>query len=146
MAKLSAGGRNPMLKYRYNRATYWLFFALLLIASAILVYFGKDGVLTGVLFVILATPRLHDIGLSGWIAVGVVVLANALGIGVLLAGISSGHLETVIGVLGLAVFGLAALLGAIPGTAKTNRWGDPPAPGFNFRVSRGSRVSQDVFE
>jgi len=86
------------------------------------------------LLVLLAIPRLHDIGRTGWIAAGVFAVHFAL---VLALGLSI-HDEALrlqaFGVVNLAVVALLIWLGAIRGDPNPNRFGGPPAPGLSFLV------------
>src|SRR5215204_881364 len=54
------------LKGRMNRATYWLGLAVGLAVFALLRIFMKDASINEVVLLILAIPRLHDTGRSGW--------------------------------------------------------------------------------
>lgn len=112
---------------RLDRQTYWAMLAAGLAVTAALQAFGfrpNLGALT-VLMVMLQTRRARDFSGSGWWAAAYPLLVLCLltrpaGADVARAG------------LGLAIVGLVALFGAIPGDAGLNRFGPParPRPGF----------------
>ena len=77
-------------------------------------------------------PRLHDIGRSGWIVVGAIGIEIVVVFGALFAGASADDLELTSGVVFLVIAALGVWLGAIPGQAQPNKWGDPPLPGIRF--------------
>lgn len=126
-----------MLRYRINRATYWLMGAIVITVLAGLSLTGHRFGGAEFMIILLAVPRLHDIGRSGWWAVGVILVEFAAIIGLVTTDVA---LDTIILLSGIWVMLLAALgvwLGWIPGEAHANRWGEPPAPGIQFRKNAG---------
>jgi uncharacterized membrane protein YhaH (DUF805 family) len=116
---------------RLDRQTYWIMLAGGLAMTATMQALGfrsSLGALTG-LMVMLQTRRAHDFGRSGWWAA-----ANPLLVLSLLTRPPEAVLSRV--ALGLAVVALAALFGAVPGTAGLNRFGPPATPRPRFRRAR----------
>src|SRR5450432_3628944 len=105
------------LKGRTNRAGYWVGLATIVVLVALLMRFApSDAHVSEAVLVILAIPRLHDIGRTGWW-----VLA---GIGVEVAGLVVVFLVLPpplflggAGVVTLVILALMVWLGAIPGEA-----------------------------
>ena len=122
------------LRGRTNRATYWLSLGLLVaILGLLYATVGTPPQLNEAVLILLAIPRLHDIGRTGGIAGGVFAIDIAL---VLALGFSirdeALRLEAY-GVLNLAIMALLIWLGAIRGDPNANYFGAPPAPGIAFR-------------
>ena len=117
---------------RINRASYLVSLGLLLAIFAVLVAFQKRGSFIEIVLMMLAVPRLHDIGRSGWWVGGFLVAEMAI----VAASFALLPLEAVpipSGIFLFIVFGLMIWLGTISGQPEANRYGEPPAPGF-FRV------------
>jgi uncharacterized membrane protein YhaH (DUF805 family) len=125
-----------MLQGRMNRAMYWLCVAI--IAALYLgmnFFFQEHTPISEVVLVILCVPRLHDIGRSGWFA----LIPIALEIGAAVAAFSSLPPDTALAVMGIIVLifaGLIIWLGCIPGDPSTNRFGEAPAPGIDFKRAK----------
>ena len=86
--------------------------------------------------VLLAVPRLHDLGRSGW-WITLPIAAEVVAF-VMLAR-SDASIETIEIAGGIVVILLligAIALGLIPGQRDANPWGDPPPQGVNWRVRR----------
>jgi uncharacterized membrane protein YhaH (DUF805 family) len=118
-----------MFKGRTNRATYWLSAAIvaaLLLAIALIA--PSQVKISEVVLVILAVPRLHDIGRTGWWVMAGVAL-EVVGLIVALFVLNS---LAATGLVSLGVLGLMAWLGAIPGEDGPNRFGPKPGPGLSF--------------
>jgi uncharacterized membrane protein YhaH (DUF805 family) len=116
-----------------NRPTYWLCYLLFMAVVSVLAYLGK---LTGVMeaaMLGLGVPRLHDIGRSGWIVVGVIGIETAVIFGVAATGASVDAVLITAGVIFLVIASLGVWLGLIPGQAEANKWGEPPLPGIQLR-------------
>ena len=82
--------------------------------------------------VAIGVPRLHDIGRSGWIVLGVIALEICI---VVVAAVVGGDTDAILiggGIATLVIALLAIWLGCIPGQPHANRWGPPPAPGVNL--------------
>ncbi|MCX7359333.1 MAG: DUF805 domain-containing protein [Alphaproteobacteria bacterium] len=124
---------SSMLQGRINRAMYWLcvgVIVVLYVASNLLL--ERSVPVSEVILVILCVPRLHDIGLSGWL----VVAPLALEICAVIAAFSLLPQEQALAAGGLVTLIIAALviwLGIIPGNAAANRFGEPPQPGLTFK-------------
>jgi uncharacterized membrane protein YhaH (DUF805 family) len=124
--------KKNLWNYRINRASYWLLVAVAVGLVFVLTYFGKRSSIFEIALVLVAVPRLHDIGRSGWIVAGVIALEIAV-IGI--AAVASGDPEIILTASGAFVVFIALLgiwLGAIPGEPHANKWGPPPAPGLSF--------------
>jgi uncharacterized membrane protein YhaH (DUF805 family) len=116
--------------YRMNRATYGVLLAGLVVAYVVLVNTMKHPPGAELVVAIIAVPRLHDVGRSGWwllilfvgelVAVGIGWPGGAEGI--LIAG----------GFYVLLCLALLVVLGFIPGQRTANSWGEPPVRGFHF--------------
>ena len=121
------GGDQPfMMRYRANRATYWLGLGILLAMTFAFRYLSnKPFAVSEGIIAVFCVPRLHDIGKSGWIALGFLALEFVL----LFASDAN---TMVMGIYVLAMIGLLIWLGCIPGDEEANKWGDPPKPGFSF--------------
>lgn len=85
-----------------------------------------------ILMIAIGVPRLHDIGRSGWIAVGVLVLEVVIVVTPVLFGGGPDDILIAGGVAVLLIALLAIWLGSIPGQPHDNKWGPPPAPGLNL--------------
>ena len=118
--------------YRANRTTYGALLALAVAIYVVLVNVMEKPPGAEVPFMFLLVPRLHDLGYSGWWALSLFALEIVfIGIGLMVSG-SEGIL-----ILG-GLFAIVALLGLIvvallPGEDGTNRWGDPPPPGIQWK-------------
>lgn len=124
------------LRGRTNRATYWMTVAALVVVYTIIALLAPSPPrVQEVVLAFLCIPRLHDIGRSGWwVAVGVVVE-------IVCAVLALALLPQPVSALGLAAINLAILvalviLGAIPGERVANRFGEPPAPGVQWKASK----------
>jgi uncharacterized membrane protein YhaH (DUF805 family) len=121
-----------VLNYRINRPTYWASIAMFTLVVCVFVYLGKGNAGLEIMMVVTGIPRLHDIGRSGW-WIGAVILAEiTVVVGLMIAGTSSDTLELILAFLVLLIGLLAIWLGAIPGQAETNRWGEPTQRGIRF--------------
>ena len=115
-----------MMQYRTNRVTYWVGLGLLLAVTFAFKYLGnKPFAVSEGIVAALCIPRLHDIGKSGWIALGLLALEFVL------LFVSALNL-TVMGIYVLAMSGLIIWLGCIPGDDQANKWGDPPKAGLSI--------------
>jgi uncharacterized membrane protein YhaH (DUF805 family) len=121
-----------VLKYRINRPTYWVSYVAFMALVSALICIGKvHGIMESAMLA-LGVPRLHDIGRSGWVVVGVIGIEFALLVGLAVAG---ADIDTILISAGAIFFAIAALgiwLGLIPGQPEANKWGDPPLPGVRF--------------
>jgi uncharacterized membrane protein YhaH (DUF805 family) len=116
-----------------NRASYGVFLALLVVAYIVMVNTMKRPPGAEVVVGLIAVPRLHDVGRSGWWLLPLFAgefLAVAIGWsggadGILLAG----------GIYVLLCLFLLIVLGFVPGQPSANRWGEPPLPGVHLNGS-----------
>ena len=84
-----------------------------------------------VVLIFICVPRLHDIGLTGWIAGGVFLLEIVTAIAaVAVLGLEAGRVA--LGLFVITLAGLLILLGALRGQKGSNRFGPPPRPGLRF--------------
>ena len=128
-----SAGRKPPWEGRTNRAQYWLvmgvvaaFYAALMSAPGI----GHASV-SEIVLLFICIPRLHDIGLSGWIAAGVFGAEIVCAI----AAFSLLPMDLALAAMGLFVIAVGLLLivlGTLPGQKLANRFGLPPAAGLRF--------------
>jgi uncharacterized membrane protein YhaH (DUF805 family) len=118
------------LKGRMNRASYLPLLGLSLAFCVALVTLQKRGGFSEIILVMLAVPRLHDIGKSGWWAGGFFLAEVIITlISVWLLPLDAATIP--LGLFVIVVFGLLIWLGTVPGQAGTNRYGESPAPGFS---------------
>jgi uncharacterized membrane protein YhaH (DUF805 family) len=126
-------GRMNFLRGRLNRATYWLVLGLILLAAAVLeIVFHQRTMLIEGLLVVVCVPRLQDIGRPGWWAFGPFLFA-VLGT---IAGIELLPLRAFMALnlcIDLVIGALLMWLGALPGQAQANAYGEPPVPGVAFK-------------
>lgn len=120
------GGKAFMMQYRANRATYWVGLGILLAMTfALKEISNKPFAVSEGIVAVFCIPRLHDIGKSGWIAIGFLALEFVL--------LFASDANTIVmGVYVLTMIGLIIWLGCIPGDAHANKWGDPPKAGLGF--------------
>lgn len=117
---------------RINRLTYWLALLAVAVINAILTrVIDKSAPALFVLIVIIAVPRLHDIGRTGWWALGTVAGEFLAGIAIALLLPEAIRLYALFGVMSV-VAGLIILVGAWPGQALPNRFGPQPARGISY--------------
>ena len=121
-----------MLQIRYNRSTYWaligLLFVLLMLSTLII---GQPPRIAEIMLVVIAVPRLHDIGRSGWLA-AVPIAIEIVGAVIAFETLSHDGFMTAIVVLNLVFAGLIIWLGSVPGESVANTFGPPPAPGIRW--------------
>lgn len=107
---------------RTNRATFWASMTILALALALFRWLeAPAGVAAALGLLVIAVPRLHDLGYSGWWAGGVLLaLTSAL----LAATFHSEMVAThAAGGMILLLVTAALWLGIMPGEKTTNRWG-----------------------
>ena len=118
---------------RVNRTTYWLMLALCAGAFAIAwIFFHLAHLPMTVAFVLLSVGRLHDIGRTGWLAIGLFVPGVLLETLLLRSGeavMAPGTLVE-IALLALAILAGLLFLGTIPGQPGANKFGGPPGQGL----------------
>jgi len=121
------------LKGRTNRATYWLAVGVCVLLYGAIYYFdGGHLSVSEVVLLIVAIPRLHDIGKSGWWAGGIFLAEFAVvGLALTLLPLEEARIAT--GIFTLMVAALMIWLGCIPGQTFANRFGEPPEPGFLWK-------------
>jgi uncharacterized membrane protein YhaH (DUF805 family) len=120
---------------RINRAAYWLFLAMLIAILVVVNMLSSQPmrITEGLLFLI-CIPRMHDIGRSGWWLLAPLALEVGGAIAIVLY-LPPETAEVAMGLISLAIVGLLIWLGAVPGETEANRFGDPPAPGLQFKPS-----------
>lgn len=138
-----------MFRYRYgriNRPTYFLCFAILMVAwvAVILSQVRMPG---EILAFVVAVPRLHDIGKSAWWA-GAVIIAEVVVVFVALpfalAANQKDIVELAAGFFVMAAWGLMVLLGCIRGQEGVNKYGEPPPPGVSFKTYRMAKSAAEA--
>ena len=125
-----------MLRYRINRPTYWLCYGIFIVAVSVLAYLGKLNGGMEIAMIMVGVPRLHDIGQSGWIVGGLIATEILVIGGVLLSGAGVDAIQIAGGLIFFAIAALGIWLGIIPGESEANKWGDPPAQGFQWGKPR----------
>ena len=125
-----------LLQGRMNRVTYWVGLIAILALYAILNFISKKQVaVSEVVLILVAVPRLHDIGKSGWWAGAAFILEIA----VVVAGFTMLPPNEALMAMGGFVLVVAVLLiwlGCVGGDAEPNKFGEPPAPGFSFGAKK----------
>jgi uncharacterized membrane protein YhaH (DUF805 family) len=120
------------LKQRINRATYWLYIAILLAFGVAASFFNVSA---GGISLVLAIPyilRMHDLGWTGKWVLLVYVLQFVFGIAMAVT-LSPENSLVGLGVMGLAVSAWIILLGSLRGQVGPNSYGVPPRPGISFK-------------
>jgi uncharacterized membrane protein YhaH (DUF805 family) len=122
------------LSGRMNRATYWAGIALLVLLYGVanLVSERPKGV-SEVLVILLAIPRLHDLGKSGWwVLVPLLLEVSAIVVAFTIFELQDAM--TLMGAVVLAIAGMVVWLGIVPSQLHANRYGDLPTPGLGFKA------------
>lgn len=122
------------MKGRMNRATYWLTIGLIAILYlAFNLMGGKHVAVSEGVLIVICVPRLHDIGKSGWWAGAFFLLEIAVAVAAFSA-LSLDAAKAVLGLFVLVLVGFLVWLGSIPGQPEPNHFGEPPAPGIQFKA------------
>jgi len=131
---------------RTNRAIYWLLIGIVgLLYTGVSIIFHAKLSVSEVVLILIAIPRLHDIGRSGWltlvpITIEIVGMVAALPLPLETA-------KTVMGVLVLTIGALMIWVGVIPGQLSSNRFGEPPPPGLQgWRQPKAPSKVADTFD
>ncbi len=121
---------------RLNRANYFALLGLVLALTALAVALGHRVMVFEFGLLMLAIPRLHDLGRSGWWAGGFVLLTFVAMVAarIILPPLTGQILG---GLYVLLLVALAVVLGAMPGQAEANAYGEPPAPGLSLQALFG---------
>jgi uncharacterized membrane protein YhaH (DUF805 family) len=119
---------------RINRQTY--FTGLVIVAALWAASVALQIKIPGeAIALVIAVPRLHDIGRSGWWAGGAIMIELVL-MTAGIAFIATTNAETMasLAIIGLVIFYWAALiwLGCMHGQPNANQYGDPPPPSVSF--------------
>jgi len=124
-----------VLQGRINRAGYWLAVVVTLVLLTLAAFlFPAVGPVSEAVLVIACVPRLHDIGRSGWLVVGPLLIDMAGSIAPsLLPSPPSAAWGIAILVAEVVIIGLVIWLGAVRGDPAANRFGPPPATGLQLR-------------
>jgi len=132
------------LRGRSNRTLYWSNIALLvLIYTAITVAYHPEHLVGGEFFLMLIyIPRLHDVGVTGWI--GAAPLTLKISAIATLSLLPTDPALIVAGVMLLIIAVSVVVVGVIPGQPAANRFGDPPRSGFGF--TGRAQAPPDVFD
>jgi uncharacterized membrane protein YhaH (DUF805 family) len=126
------------LNYRMNRVTYGALLVALVVAYFVMVNTMKRPPGAEVLVALIAVPRLHDVGRTGWW-----LLPLFLGELVAVAIGWSGGVDGILVAGGLYVLFclvLLVVLGLIPGEGATNRWGEPPLSGLHLGKAQTAKT------
>ena len=118
-----------IFKGRTNRAWFGLILGVLvLLYIAINALSEKPLSMSEVVLIILAVPRLHDIGKSGkFVLIGIAV--EIVGVALMLLSPSEA-MGGIAALTSLTLLGLMIWLAFIPGEPGPNQWGEAPEPGF----------------
>jgi len=139
------------MMYRYgriNRATYFLCLGVVIVGYILLLALvSKPPRIAELLALLIAIPRLHDIGKSGWWA-GAVILAELIvvltALPFALAAKQTDILLIASGLFIIAVVGLMILLGCIRGQEDVNKYGEPPPRGISFKTYRMTKTAAEA--
>lgn len=120
------------LKGRTNRVTFWFSFGIVVLLMVGIAQFAEDPPhVSEFVFVALCVPRLHDVGRSGWWVAGLFLLEAIYVVVAIFAPDELGlQLEGPIALLTLVP---VLCLGLVRGEPVANRFGEPPAPGMQWR-------------
>jgi len=123
---------------RINRPTYFAGLGIVVLVWAAAI--GFEVKIPGeAIALLVAIPRLHDIGRSGWWA-GAVLLAELIVVfgGMGIAGREGIELWSQLAILGIVIlyWGLLIWLCCLRGQPFTNSYGEPPLPGISFKTYR----------
>jgi uncharacterized membrane protein YhaH (DUF805 family) len=131
-------------KGRINRAQYWASLSVVAAIYAALMVLPHPGHISvsEIVLIIVCVPRLHDLGLTGWIAAipfGVEIVCAITTFSVMPVEAATEAMGFVV----IAIAGLLVLLGALPGQKANNRFGPQPRPGIGFgrRVDRSAQTA-----
>lgn len=120
------------LNGRINRATYFMLLAALVGMTVVIAVAMPDGRLPGELMLaFIVIPRLHDLGRSGWYALGI-LLIEIVGLVVILSQLPFDQTSVGIGIMAIVMLVVAIGLGLVPGQAGPNRFGAQPKPGIQW--------------
>jgi uncharacterized membrane protein YhaH (DUF805 family) len=119
-----------------NRASYAMLLGMLVAAYIVMIKFLERPPGAEIFVALIAVPRLHDIGKSGWwlltLLVGeviAVIIGWPYGTdGILIAS----------GLFVLFSLALLVILAFVPGQTSANEWGEPPEPGIRLGRLRAS--------
>jgi uncharacterized membrane protein YhaH (DUF805 family) len=134
------------MRGRMNRATYWLCLTVILAIVAVMSLFGIRPPRIGeAMLILMCTPRLHDLGRSGWwvlvpLGIELVAIIGAIAL------VPAEDAQVVFGAALLVVVGFIVLLGLIPGDAQANRFGDPPKSPFAFQERAKVVRTEEIFK
>jgi uncharacterized membrane protein YhaH (DUF805 family) len=133
---------------RINRATYLLSLAIMVAIYALAIGFmTRPPRVAEILALLIAVPRLHDIGKSGWWA-GAVILAELAVVFIALPfAISAKQIDILLiagGLFVFAVLGLMIVLGCIRGQDGVNKYGEAPPPGISFKTYRMTKSAAEA--
>lgn len=123
-----------VLKFRYNRASYFTFLAILVGGFILLIsVMDEPPRLHGeLILILLAVPRLHDIGESGWWVTVPIAIEIATVVLFVRSGMSLEGMKIATGLLAIFFLFAMVVLGLIPGQKRPNPWGDVPPAGINW--------------
>lgn len=128
-------GAMKFLSFRYNRATYFVFlvaFVAILVMLINVMEKPPRGVGEFIL-IMLAVPRLHDLGRSGWWVAVPILVEFAMLWSWIARGLTADAMLIEAGLLNIAILSAMIVLGLIRGQDEPNQWGDPPPAGINWR-------------
>ncbi len=122
-----------LYNHRMNRKTYLINLAGFVVGVMILLQFMDRPGPTEFLFSLLAVPRLHDIGRSGWWYLALIGLEFGVLLGTLAAGGSTATLFQAGGAFVIFALILLVVLGLIKGEPDANEWGSPTGDGYVWK-------------
>jgi len=120
-----------IMRGRINRATYWTGVGLLAVLVVVFNLIGRVHIPGELLVLTLTIPRLHDVGRSGWWTAPFVLLELAVVVVAILT-LTPDEFLVAFGFFTIALLIALAWLGAVPGQASANRFGNPPQIGVHF--------------
>ena len=127
------------LQGRTNRITYLFAVVIIAVLYGLLLALLKDPPkVSEVVIVIVAVPRIHDLGRSGWwllVPFGVEVAALVVAIA---ARLPEQEVYVLFGAVAALILVVIVSLGLIPGQTNANRFGEAPPPGLQFKRRRAA--------
>lgn len=124
-----------VLQGRINRAAYWLAVVVTLVLLTLITILAPTvGPVSEGVLVIACVPRLHDIGRSGWLVVGplLIDIAGSIAPSVLPSPPAAAWGVALL-IAEVVIVGLVIWLGAVRGDPAPNRFGAPPPPGLHLK-------------
>ncbi len=119
------------LKQRINRATYWLFIALIMAFSFLISFINSAGGGMWAAVAMVYILRLHDLGRTGkWV---LLVFAAQVAAAIAVIALHASLHPIGLGLVTLASLAFTIWLGCLKGQPHANQYGQPPGPGISMK-------------